>query len=340
MSGYFIERPEQIKVSVTNICNYKCVMCYNPTLKQARDMISDDLMFSIMDQCVEAGIPKLSIGGTGEPMLHPRFVDYVVEAKRRGLWVSTTSNCSVLTEERTRTLLDAGIDRFNISIYSSTPDEHREYTKTDLFETAAERVKYFIRTARERGAKTQINVFFLPLKGINSYERYREYWGPFLKDAGLECVMKDEMNWAGLVKHMGSTNEWRVEENAFGRHEVVQRTKIPCPHLRYYLHILHDGSVLPCCNIPYSYGNSVVEFGNVNTERILDIWKKPQYLMFKEEHSRRNTNFPFCTRCTDVYTIRRAELSVRGVGDVLVRLSRRLTGASRQPVSGDPTNIQ
>src|SRR5437870_7571461 len=147
-SGYFLERPQQIKVSVTNICNYKCVMCYNPTLKQARDLIADDLMYAILDECVEIGIPKISIGGTGEPLLHPRFVDYLVEAKRRGLWVSTTSNCSTLTRERALAMLDAGIDRMNISIYSSTPEEHKQYTKTDLFEQAADNVKFFIKNAQ------------------------------------------------------------------------------------------------------------------------------------------------------------------------------------------------
>ena len=328
MSGYFIDRPEQIKVSVTNICNYKCVMCYNPTLKQARDMITDELMYSIMDQCVEGGIGKLSIGGTGEPLLHPHWVDYVVEAKRRGLWVSTTSNCSTMTREKAARVLEAGIDRVNISIYSSTPEEHKQYTKTDLFEQSAANVKSFIRLARERNAKTLINVYFLPLQGINSYDRYEEYWGPFLNEVGLSCVMKEEMNWAGLVK-MGSTASWKVETNAFGKREIVQRTKVACPHLRYYLHILHDGTVLPCCNIPYSYGNSKIEFGNVRTERILDIWHSPKYLLFKEEHARKNSNFPFCVRCTDLYTTRRAELSMRGAGDVLVRLSRRVTGATR-----------
>ena len=332
MSDYFIERPEHIKVSITNICNYKCVMCFNPTLKQARDLIADDLMYSIIDQCVEGGIGRLSVGGTGEPILHPRYVDYVREAKRRGLWVSTTSNFSTMTKERSLAILDAGIDRMNISIYSSTPEEHREYTKTDLFEQSAEHVKFFIRAARERGAKTLINVYFLPLKGINSYDRYQEYWGPFLKDAGLECVMKEEMNWGGLVK-MGSTEPWSVETNPFGKRELVQRQKIVCPHLRYYLFVLHDGTVLPCCNIPYAAGNQKVEFGNAKTDRLLDIWKSPKYLLFKEEHARKNSNFPFCAKCTDLYTTRRAELSLRGAADVLVRISRRVAGAVREDPS-------
>lgn len=329
MSGYFLDKPHQIKVSITNICNYKCVMCFNPTLKQARDLIKDHLMYSIMDQCIEAGIGRISIGGTGEPILHPRYVDYVVEAKRRGLWVSTTSNFSTMTKERALKILDAGIDRMNISIYSSTPEEHREYTKTELFEQSAENVKFFIRTARERGARTLINVYFLPLHGINSYDRYQEYWGPFLKEAGLDCVMKEEMNWAGLVK-MGSTQAWGIETNPFGKRELVHRNKIACPHLRTYLFILHDGTVLPCCNIPYSYGNAKIEFGNVRTERIMDIWKSSKYLLFKEEHERKNSNFPFCVKCSDLYMSRRVELSPRGAVDAVVRLTRKVTGANRE----------
>lgn len=329
MPGYFTDKPEQIKVSITNICNYKCVMCFNPTLKQARDNIKDDLMYSILDQCEELGIKKVSIGATGEPLLHPRYVDYVKDAKRRGLWVSTVSNFSAMTRERALAILDAGIDRVNISIYSSTPEEHRLYTKTDFFEQAAENVKFFIKTAQQARKHTQINVFFLPLEGINNYERYQAYWGPFLRDAGLDCVMKEELNWAGLVK-MGSTDTWCVKKNSFGRQEIERRTKIVCPHLRYYLFILHDGTVLPCSTIPYAGGDKTVEFGNANSDRLIDIWKSAKYLAFKEEHAKKNSNFPFCVKCTDVYSVRRAELSVRGAGDVLYRISRRLAGKVQQ----------
>jgi hypothetical protein len=68
----------------------------------------------------------------------------------------------------------------------------------------------------------------------------------------------------------------------------------------------------------------------------MEIWKSPAYNLFKEEHSRKNTNFPFCVRCTDVYQTRRVELSVRGAGDAIVRLSRRVAGTVRPTAASGP----
>jgi len=88
-----LDRPEIIKVSLTNICNYRCVMCYNPGLRQMRGFIKEDLLWRIMEECVEAGIGKISLGATGEPLLHPKFADFLVRAKQQGLWVSTNNQC-------------------------------------------------------------------------------------------------------------------------------------------------------------------------------------------------------------------------------------------------------
>ena len=98
-SDFFLIRPDSIKVSITNICNYNCIMCYMSSLKDAKGQMEDDLFFSLVHQCRDNGIGKISIGAVGEPLVHKRFVNFVQYAKSMGLWVSSTSNCSLLSPE-------------------------------------------------------------------------------------------------------------------------------------------------------------------------------------------------------------------------------------------------
>ena len=309
---YFLDKPEQIKISLTNVCNYRCIMCFNPTLKQKRDYIKDDLIFKILDECKEEGIHKVSLGSTGEPFLHKDFVKYLKYAKSLGLWTSTTSNCSVLTKELAQSLIEEKLDRFNMSIYSSSPEEHKKYTGTDVFYKVCENARYFLNLWHESKSKMEVNMWFLQLPHINNYDAYLELWGPLAEKVGIALPSKEPVNWAGFIDFPGnlssSRNVWLERDS--GSTNLVWKRNIRCPHIRYYMYILHDGTVLPCCNIPEIDGCNEVEFGNIYKERIIDIWHSKRYLAFKKDLYNKNlSNYGPCRKCSEIKKISKIKLS-------------------------------
>lgn len=302
-ADFFLEKPEQIKISVTNVCNYRCVMCFNPALKQARGFISSDQFYRIVEECRDAGIGNIALGATGEPLLHKRYLDFLDRAKSHGLWVSTTSNCSFLTHDMAESILRIGLNRLNISIYSANADEHRQYTGTDTFEQTVDNIRYFLNRWHETRSPMKLNMWFLQLPGLNNYDEYKKLWGPLCDRIGLSLPLKPAANWSGRVEGFTEDHHrfsfWF--ERVPGRIRLCRRHRIRCGHVRYYLQILHTGEVVPCCVIPEVGDHREILFGDLHKDSIMGVWNSERYLHFKSNlYNGRLAPYRPCLVCSEV----------------------------------------
>jgi radical SAM protein with 4Fe4S-binding SPASM domain len=294
--SYFLDKPEVVKVSLTNICNYRCVMCFNPSLRQARGRMEGDLLRRVVDMTVEAGVGKISLGASGEPLLHPEFLSFLAYAKSRGLWVSTTTNASRLTPELSAEILGLGINRVNLSIYSTTDREHRDYTGTGLFDQVVANIRAFLQLWKKQGRPCTLNMWFLPIPGVNSLETHLAYWKPLADEVGLEIVNQPMLTWAGV----DDSAAWAPPRLAREGDRLALRwqRRRPCPDLRGHLMVLHTGEVLPCCQLPEPDPAGSLVFGRLPENSITEIWSSERYQAFKRAHFRRRIEgYPTCLKC-------------------------------------------
>jgi radical SAM protein with 4Fe4S-binding SPASM domain len=297
---YFIAKPEILKTSLTNVCNYRCVMCYNPHLRHPRGFMEEDLFRRIVDQCLEAEIGQLSLGATGEPLLHPRYLDFLRLAKQQGLWTSSTTNATRLDVPMAESMIALGLDRLNISIYSTNPEQHQRYTGTDTFARVVENIRGFLRLWSESDRAMKVNMWFLPLSGINSYEKHLSFWKPLTDQVGLEITHQLPLNWSGRVAFgVGQRLSLRRDEGSWS---LFWGKRQPCPEIRSYLHIVHTGDVLPCCNVPEPDIAGKMVFGNMESDQVLDIWNSGKYVSLKKAHQRKRIEaYPDCRRCSQAW---------------------------------------
>jgi MoaA/NifB/PqqE/SkfB family radical SAM enzyme len=68
--------------------------------------------------------PALHLGGYGEPVFHPDFVEMAQRAKAVGLRVEVTTNGTLLTPQVVSALLDAELDRLVVSIDGASPETY------------------------------------------------------------------------------------------------------------------------------------------------------------------------------------------------------------------------
>ena len=119
-----------LRVSITPRCNYKCLYC-NPLGLGHGDPLGT-VSVSDVAHVVEAahalGLASVRFTG-GEPLLRKELPEMIRHAKQLGVPdVSLTTNASLL-RRRLPELLDAGLDRVNISIDALDPDVFRKATK-------------------------------------------------------------------------------------------------------------------------------------------------------------------------------------------------------------------
>jgi len=119
-----------LRISVTPRCNYACFYC-DPMREGAKDPIgtvSVDDIDVILTAAVQLGIESVRFTG-GEPLLRRELPEMIELAKRKHAVpdVALTTNASLLAR-RLPDLLEAGLDRINVSLDAADAEAFREAT--------------------------------------------------------------------------------------------------------------------------------------------------------------------------------------------------------------------
>jgi putative metalloenzyme radical SAM/SPASM domain maturase len=110
--------PARVVVEVTTRCNLGCPSCVKHT--QGWDLPEAHMapeVFAALRPVV-AQCQSLVLSGIGEPLLHPRLVDWVAQAKAWNprVRVGFQSNGMLLTQELAQELVAAGVDQMAFSV--------------------------------------------------------------------------------------------------------------------------------------------------------------------------------------------------------------------------------
>ena len=150
-----LRTPFILYIDPCDTCNFRCKFC--PTgnrdlMKNTKGRMHGPMDFEVFRGLIDSladfddPIRVVRLYKEGEPLLHPRFADMVAYAKAspRVLRVDTTSNAALLTPERSRAILDAGLDRLNISVEGMTAAQYRDFSGAGLdFGRFVENIAWF-----------------------------------------------------------------------------------------------------------------------------------------------------------------------------------------------------
>ena len=126
-----------IRVSVTNRCNFGCIYCHDeglgpiqrPRMPHPEEVTVDEVE-RLLRVAREFGIRSVKFTG-GEPLVRLDMEEIVDRAVRQIPDVSMTTNGSMLAK-RAEALRDAGLKRVNVSVDSLDPKAFQDIRKGDL----------------------------------------------------------------------------------------------------------------------------------------------------------------------------------------------------------------
>src|SRR5882724_3170853 len=126
-----------LRISVTDRCNFRCVYCRSADPENYRDH-DEILTWPELDRLarvfVGLGIRKVRVTG-GEPLVRDGVEDYIGRLATFGIGdLSITTNGHLLGERIDR-LVAAGLGRVNVSLDSLDPARFEKITRTKSFET-------------------------------------------------------------------------------------------------------------------------------------------------------------------------------------------------------------
>jgi pyrroloquinoline quinone biosynthesis protein E len=108
--------PETLHIALTNTCDQICAGCFYSRGKADEEIfITEELFEKILDQASSSKIFQFAFGG-GEPLLHPRIIEFVEKSRKKNIVPNITTNGNLLTPELAERLKDAGLGQIQISL--------------------------------------------------------------------------------------------------------------------------------------------------------------------------------------------------------------------------------
>lgn len=289
-----LETPFVIFVDPSSACNFLCPFC--PT--GHRGMIEETgryqgvmklpLFKKIIDDLAEfkSPIKVLRMYKDGEPFLNKNLAKMIAYAKNSGHveYIDTTTNASLMTPERLGPILEAGLDKINISVDGMNREQYIKFTGFDFdFDQFIDRVKWL--DANKGSCEVAIKI---PGELISEDQKQE-----FLDIFGNYCDRIFIENFAPCWP------EFDVEEHTGIKitEGIYQQPVTPtdtCPYIFYSMSVNADGLVSSCF---LDWGRKLI-IGNVSDQSTKSIWHSEKMNALRLQHleGRRKEN-PVCSQC-------------------------------------------
>lgn len=120
-----------LRISLTDRCNLRCVYCMpeEMTFRPRAELLQDDEIYRLVDLFAGLGFRKVRLTG-GEPTVRANVVEIVRRiAHTPGIQAVAMTTNGLMLEKLARPLVDAGLQRVNVSIDTLDPAKFKKLTR-------------------------------------------------------------------------------------------------------------------------------------------------------------------------------------------------------------------
>ena len=174
-----------IRLSITDVCNFKCGYClpngYQKDKSDNRTFLATEEIERLAKGLSELGVCKIRLTG-GEPTVRKDFFDIVKILKSNlGIKKTVITTNGYRLDKIANQIADSGLDGINISIDSLNRETFKNITSHDRL---PEILKGIEKLQQLNFKNIKINAVLL--KGINDSERDFNEWNNFIKNKEID----------------------------------------------------------------------------------------------------------------------------------------------------------
>jgi MoaA/NifB/PqqE/SkfB family radical SAM enzyme len=284
--------PSQVIIDATEVCNLACIHCPHPDFKMSQyydaRYLSPELNAKIVDEVREHGVGKtqyIRYTSEGEPLVHPKGYEMIEYAVRNsGVYVTLTTNGTIMNERRTRRLLDAGVHMIDISIDAFNSDTYSKIRVNGDLEITRSNVLNLLSWIKKSGSPTKVVVSFIEQpQNTNEVADFESYW----KEQGANSV---------VVRRLHSAAGAVIDIANILRKEQAHEVRRPCVYPWERI-VLNPRGYLSFCPADWTHGSSMIDYTNTT---VADVWQGEFYRQLRKAHISNNySEHKFCGQCPD-----------------------------------------
>lgn len=241
--------PRLLNLETTTRCNGRCVYC-------VRDLITpEDMPWETYTRCIDAFPEAEEVWphGIGEALMYPRIVDAIAYATNAGMKTILYTNCSLLTEEMSKGLINAGLTNMVFSVDAADADTFSKLRPGLDWDTVMRNAANFIVMGRGRVHIT--NRATIAPENQDQRDEIISFW----KAMGVDKVrLPKEV----FMPALDFSPLWSSERD---------RVECKAPHSHFIVRA--NGDAVPCCRDYWAH----YKMGNVNEQEPREIWKSDKW---------------------------------------------------------------
>ena len=295
-------------------CNLNCVMCPWTKIRKEKhesgDM-SQEIWEALRPHLHE--VQSIDFTGGGEPLLQPKLVEWISEAKAAGCETGFLTNGILLEKELARQMISAGVDWICFSIDGATADVYEAIRKGSNFERVCENLANIAALRVGEVPKTMINFVLMQMNfhQVEEIVRLAARLGVDQVNFKQCDVIRGERGKGyGLFAREETREVRRLEKSLSKARRLGRRLKVHTTAFSFIpdeqpvcdqdprdsIFIRYDGTAAPCINLaiggPTTFlGKEVsmpsVHYGRLPGDDLMDLWKIETCQFYREKFQER-----------------------------------------------------
>lgn len=285
--------PPSVKIELTARCDFQCFFCASSFKLRAKQDMDWDFYTRIVKEMREAGVEELGVFYLGESFLYVRLAEAIHYAKQEiGYpYVFLTTNGRMALPGKVKACMAAGLDSLKFSYNFSGPEQCKEITGVNAFDTIVENINEARRVRDEVEAETGHR--------CGLYASSIEYDGEQL-DQMKEAVALiedavDEHYWLPLYGQAGLTAGARGTTPVAGNvgRAANMRDPLPCWSVFTEGHITYDGKLAACC---FDHDGRF-DMGDLNEMSFMEAWHSATFQRLRAANLSMDVTGTPCEQC-------------------------------------------
>jgi radical SAM protein with 4Fe4S-binding SPASM domain len=284
--------PVSAGMELTNNCNLKCPECASGSgqMTRSRGNMEIDLYEKIVRE-LQPYLYNINLYFQGEPMLHPRFFDFLEITQ--GTKVTVSTNGHFLSQENAEKLARSGLHKIIVSLDGMDRETYSLYRQDGEFEKVINGIKYLSQAIRNTRSILKLEIQFLVNRHnesqIASVSRFSKGVNAALKLKSMQIINNEHIDYwmpgKEKYKRYRKNNGTYTLKNAFSNN---------C--LRLWLNpvVTFDGKVVPCCFDK----NADHIMGDLNKSSFREIWHGEKFKIFRDSVLKGRSSVEICRNCT------------------------------------------
>jgi radical SAM protein with 4Fe4S-binding SPASM domain len=259
-------RPSHLTLEFTNLCNADCVFCPYSQQIRAHERMSDAVFEKAVSDYVATGGGSVDLTPTvGDPLIHPKFVDWVRHLRSIPQIdrITVTTNGILLGRHGVNAVLDAGLSRINISMAGFDEAMYRRVYRSNAYRKVLANVTELLAANAEHSQPVSIFLCLRPdrpkaevmadpdLQPLLRFSPKFDFAEVFSRSGGLMQELPDGMQLAPL----------RTEPK-----------REPCRKTFTGIVVQSNGDV-QVCGCESSINAPALVIGNIERQSLQEIWR-------------------------------------------------------------------